>query len=193
LKPTYDNIVDNLNYLKQAGQNDLVLLFVAGHGMDDDAGDFFFLPSDAAFQADGTIRRSRAISWRELKAVFDVPARKIILLDTCHSEGVTGRKTRGPETDGLIRELSDTRGMILSSSRGKELSQESAEWGHGAFTLALLEGMEGKADFLHKGVISLLALATYVTERVPELTRGAQHPIMDSPDGYQQLDIVRLK
>ncbi len=193
VKPTFDNIVDNLNYLKQAGQNDLVLLFVAGHGMGDDSGDFYFLPSDAAFQTDGSVRRSKAISWRELKSVLDVPARKIILLDACHSEGVTGRTTRSTGNDYLVRELRETRGVILSSSRGKELSQESPEWGHGAFTEALLKGMRGEADYSKNGKISMLALANYVLETVPVLTKGAQHPIIDTPEGYQQLEIVRLK
>src|ERR1700733_589332 len=71
IKPTHDNIVDNLNYLKQAGQNDIVLLFVAGHGVDDSAGDFYFLPSDAAFQDDGTLRPSKAVSSLQLKSVLD--------------------------------------------------------------------------------------------------------------------------
>jgi WD40 repeat protein len=192
VKPTAENIVDNLNYLRQAGQNDIVLLFVAGHGIIDSSGDFYFLPQDASLGPDGAVRRSRAVSWRDLKSVLDVPSKKIILLDACHSEGVTGRKTRGVEGDALVRELQDTRGVIISSSRGKELSQESPEWRHGVFTYALLQGLSGEADFRHTQKISMLALATYVSERVPQLTGGAQHPIIDTPDGYEELEIARL-
>lgn len=192
VKPTAENIVDNLNYLRHAAQNDIVLLFVAGHGIVDSSGDFYFLPQDASLGPDGAVRRSRAVSWRDLKSVLDVPSKKIILLDACHSEGVTGRKTRGVEGDALVRELQDTRGVIISSSRGKELSQESPEWRHGVFTYALLQGLSGKADFRHTQKISMLALATYVSEQVPQLTGGAQHPIIDTPDGYEELEIARL-
>jgi len=190
LKPTFANITDNLNYLKKAGQFDVVLFFVAGHGLVDSSGDFYFLPNNAALDDEGGLRRSLAVSWRELKSVLDVPAKKIILLDACHSEGVTGRKTRDVESDMLVRELQDTRGLIISSSRGKELSQESAQWKHGAFTYALLEGLGGKAPSSN-GKITLLDLAAYVSRRVPELTNGAQHPITDTAGGYELFELVQ--
>ena len=63
-----------------------------------------------------------------------------------------------------------------------ELAAERAEWGHGAFSLALIEGLSGKADLLHKSAITVSALDYYIAERVKELTNGAQHPVMSRPD-----------
>ena len=70
----------------------------------------------------------------------------------------------------------------LRPSQGRETSEESAAWGHGAFTEALIEGLgEGKADLTHKGAITVFELDYYVVERVKALTGGRQHPVMSRP------------
>jgi hypothetical protein len=57
-----------------------------------------------------------------------------------------------------------------------------ADWGNGAFTKAILEGLfEGRADLLRKGTITLSQLDAYVADRVKQLTGGVQHPIMIRP------------
>jgi WD40 repeat protein len=194
MKPTYDTILDNLGYLRQAGQNDVVLLFLAGHGINDDRGEFYFLPSDAAIQSDGSIKRSRAISNDEIKKVLDLPAKKIVFLDACHSEGVSKKKTRGVDNNRFIKELQAMDAVILTSSAGNELSQEGDDWKHGAFTYALLEGLSGKADLITKdGIVSMKELDGYVSERVPHLTNGAQHPITDTPGGYRNFPVALLR
>jgi hypothetical protein len=37
--------------------------------------------------------------------------------------------------------------VVFASSTGMQLSLERADWGNGAFTKALLEGLEGEADY----------------------------------------------
>jgi len=193
IKPTYENIMDNLNYLSKAGHNDVALLFIAGHGMNDDRGNFYFLPSDAVIMENGTIKRSRAISWREIKSILDIPAKKLIFADTCHSEGVSGKKTRGVDNDRFVKELQGANAVIFTSSRGRELSQESDKWKHGAFTYALIEGIKGKADLIKDGKISMKELDAYVSETVPKITNGAQHPITNTPDGYVNFPVALIK
>ena len=193
LKPTYENIADNLNYLSRAGHNDVVILFIAGHGINDDRGDFYFLPSDAVILPDGVIKRSRAISWRDLKAVLDLPSKKIIFADTCHSEGISGKKTRAVNNDRFVKELQQANAVIFTSSRGRELSQESDKWGHGAFTYALIEGIKGKANLIKDSRISMKELDTFVSETVPKLTNGAQHPITNTPDGYVNFPVALVE
>lgn len=192
LKPTYENIMDQLNYMSKAGQRDVVLLFLAGHGINDDRGDFYFLPSDAVIFDDGSLKRSRAISWRELKAILDVPAKKMIFADTCHSEGLGGKKTRGVDNNRFVKELQDANTVIFTSSRGGELSQESSEFRHGVFTHAILQGLGGKADLMKDGKVSMKELHAYVSETVPLLTKGAQHPITNTPDGYVNFPVALL-
>ena len=119
VKPTYENILDNLSYLSKASAKDVVLLFLAGHGVNDERGDFYFLPADAVILEDGSFRKSRAIPWREFKALLDLPAKKLIFADTCHSEGLGGNKTRGVDNDRFVRDLQEAHAVIFTSSRGE--------------------------------------------------------------------------
>jgi WD40 repeat protein len=191
--PTKDNIIDNFPFLRQAAQRDVVLLFIAGHGVNDDGGNFYFMPSDAAFNPDGSIKPSRAISYREIQAVLEVPGQKLVFIDACHSEGTSGRKTRGADNNQLVRSLQDNSTVIFTSSRGNQLSQESREFGHGIFTYAIIQGMKGGADLFKNGRVSMKELDTYVSEMVPKLTNGLQHPTTTTPDGYINFIVAELK
>jgi len=193
IKPTCENIEDNLEYLSKAGSNDIVLLFIAGHGLNDDRGNYYFLPSDAVIKDDGSIKKSRAISWRMIKSVLDLPAKKLVFVDTCHAEGVSGKKTRAVDNDRFVKELQEANAVIFTSSRGKELSQEDDKWGHGAFTYALIEGISGKADLIKDNKVSMKELDAYVSETVPQITNGAQHPITVTPDGYVNFPVALIK
>jgi WD40 repeat protein len=193
VKPTYENIIDNLNYLKKAGANDVAVLFIAGHGLNDDTGEFYLLPGDAVLLDDGSIKRSRAISWREIRSILDFPGKKIVFVDACHSEGVSGKKTRSVDTDRFVKELQDANAVIFTSSRGNELSQESAEWGHGAFTYSIIQGLKGHANLIKDNKISMKELDTYVSETVPQITNGAQHPITSTPDGYVNFPVAIIE
>ncbi|MFC1525100.1 caspase domain-containing protein, partial [Planctomycetota bacterium] len=193
IKPTRENIEDNLEYLSQAGSNDVVVLFIAGHGLNDDRGNYYFLPCDTVIKDDGSIKKSRAISWRMIKNVLDLPAKKLVFVDTCHAEGAGGKKTRSVDNNRLVKELQDANAVIFTSSRGRELSQESDQWKHGAFTYALIEGISGKADLIKDNKISMKELDTYVSETVPQITKGAQHPITITPDGYVNFPVALIE
>jgi hypothetical protein len=58
----------------------------------------------------------------------------------------------GVDVASLVNDFSKTENGLIAfaASQGAELSQESSAWGHGAFSLALIEGIGGgKADLLH--------------------------------------------
>jgi uncharacterized caspase-like protein len=116
-----------------------------------------------------------------------------VFIDACHSEGTSGRKTRAVENNSMVRELMDPSTVIFTSSRGTELSQESGEYAHGLFTYAIIEGMGGRADLVKDGVVSMKELDTYVSQRVPELSRGLQHPTTDTPSGYVDFTVAEVK
>ncbi len=171
----------------------MAVLFIAGHGLNDESGEFYFLPNDATMTDDGSIKRSRAISWREIRSILDFPGKKIVLVDACHSEGVSGKKTRSVDTHRFVKELQDANAVIFTSSRGNQLSQESKDWGHGAFTYAIIQGLNGKANLIKDNKISMKELDTYVSETVPLLTKGAQHPITNTPDGYVNFPVAIIE
>lgn len=116
------------------------------------------------------------------------PGRVIAVLDACHS-GAAGGVHRRPAhaADDLVRDLiSEEYGVIvMSSSLGREYSLESQRVKQGYFTLALVEGLSGKADNNQDGLIFLNELDGYTARRVRLLSDGLQHPTTARPPGVR--------
>ena len=190
---SHDSVLEGLDWLeKQVTSRDVGVIFLAGHGEVDDGGRFWFLPSDAT----PAKLRFRAVSKEDIGATLGRLAGKAVLfLDACNAAGVNkGEVTRGSvDINTVVNELSSSENgiVVLGSSTGRELSLESANWGNGAFTKAVVEGIaQGKADTLAKGTITLSGLDYYVAERVKELTGGRQHPVMTKPGTISNLTIA---
>jgi len=191
LTPTKRNIIDGLDFLKEASATDVVILFIAGHGILDQNGSFFFMPSDASFNANGSIRSADAVSFREIQSVQDGYGRKIILIDACHSAGNNNNMTRVVDNTRLVRDLESHGSVVLTSSKGDQFSQELQEINHGVFTHAILQGLKGEAPQTN-GIISMTALHLFVTNRVKELTYNQQEPVFGSP-GYTDFPVARTR
>jgi TPR repeat protein/uncharacterized caspase-like protein/WD40 repeat protein len=184
---TRASVVDNLEWLeKQVTSRDVGLVFLAGHGFTDERQNYWFLPADARPDR----LRSMAVSKDDLRRTLQVLAGKaLFFLDTCHAgqavvDGATRRGIGRVDINGVVNELAAAENGVVTfaSSTGRELALERADWGNGAFTKAILEGLfEGRADLLHKGTITLSQLDAYVADRVKDLTGGVQHPIMIRP------------
>jgi uncharacterized caspase-like protein len=175
LKPTRANIIDSLDFLRQAGQKDIILLFLAGHGINDSRGDFYFVASDTTFNTDGSIQRSSAVSHQEIMNISELPGKKLIFIDACHSEGAGG-VTRSVDHDRLMRGIMDISTLVFTSSRGTELSKEDPQVRHGVFTYSILQGLKGAADYDRTGIITMMALNLYVIRSVGQMTNGTQTP-----------------
>jgi WD40 repeat protein len=189
ISPTTENIINNFRYLRQAGPQDVVLLFIAGHGLNDEDGNFWFMPSDASFDANQSILPSRAISHRQIQTVLDRPGQKLVFIDSCHSSG-TGSRTGRVDNNNLVRSLQNESTVIFTSSRGNEESLESRQFGHGIFTYTILQGLRGEA-FPEDGIISMMALELYVRREVPKLTDRAQNPTTYRPNGFDDFIVAR--
>ena len=187
---TQDNILGALDWiLKESTQKDLSVIFVAGHGLKDDRGNYYFLPHDG----DPSRLRQTAVRWVEFQDVLSsLPSKVIFLVDTCHSGSVTGKRRGVQDITDALRELinSESGVVVMTASTGKESSQESSEWGHGAFTKALIEGLEGEADFDRDNTIDIKEIDLYITKRVKALTSGSQHPTTEIPKTMPNFPLV---
>ena len=179
-----DAVLAGLDWLeKQATQRDVAVVFMAGHGLKDRRGNYYFLPHDG----DAARLRRTGVNWRDLNDVIsNLPSKVLLFTDTCKAGAVTGkRRAVGSRVDitEALRELNAAGSgvVIMAASTGNELSQERPEWGHGAFTKALLEGFDGKADVNRDGIVDMKEIDLYVTNRVKELTNGEQHPTTEIP------------
>lgn len=165
--PTAANIRGGLKFLEQAGPRDVILLFLAGHGISE-GGAFYFLPGDAALNADGkTVDTARTIPGGEITAVLEAPGNRLVFIDACQSGGV--------DSDRMVRSLMDTNAFVFTSSRGTELSQERPEFGHGVFTYSILQQMKRGRRSGQEG-LGMLQLSGDVQIEVPRITGDQQHP-----------------
>ena len=71
--------------------------------------------------------------------------------------------------------------VVLASSLGRECSMESSATRAGFYTLSLTEGMYGRADFNHDGIVYLNELEHYAALRVQQLSGGRQNPTLGRP------------
>jgi uncharacterized caspase-like protein len=179
-------VLDALEWLDAAvTSRDIGMVLIAGHGLTDEKGHYWFLPADAAPKRLAATAVSQEDIRREMSAIV---GKAVLFLDTCHANravAARGLSPAGVDVASLVNDFAKTENGLITfaASRGAELSQESPAWGHGAFSLALIEGIgEGKADLLHKGTITVSALDAYIANRVKDLTEGHQHPVMSRPD-----------
>jgi WD40 repeat protein len=169
---------------------DFGLVTFSGHGDRSDDGNFFLIPVDV----DVRNVAGSCVSGEYLKKrLRDMPGRMIAVLDACHSGAAGERQRRAGLTDDLVRDLiSEDYGIVvMSSSRGHEFSLESPTVKHGYYTLALVEGLEGKADSNRDGYVYLTEIDSYTLRRVRELSEGAQTPIMAKPRTVRSFPLAK--
>jgi uncharacterized caspase-like protein len=157
------------------------MIYLAGHGVNDPAtGNYYFLPTD--FEAKRL--RSTAVGLADfLEIVSTVAGKVVFFLDTCNSGNVlVGRKG---DINRVINELSDAQNgaVVFAASTGAQVALERPDWGNGAFTKALIEGLRGEVLPSGGDRITMEMLARHISDRVKELTGGQQTPVMRSPDG----------
>ena len=174
---TKDNILDALEWLdRNSTQRDLVVIFVAGHGVNDDRGNYYFLPHDANKER---LRRT-GVRWHDFKdVVTNLPGMTLLMADTCHSGNIMGRRRGlGDDITAAIKSITaaGTGQVVMTAATGSSVSIEDVNWGHGAFTKAFVEGLDGKADYDSNRIITIKELDLYVTSRVKALTNGRQKP-----------------
>ena len=80
--------------------------------------------------------------------------------------------------------------MVFAASTGNQYSLEDAAWENGAFTKALVEGLNGRAAYTGRGTITVNMLDLYLSERVKELTKGRQTPTTTKPYGVPDFPVA---
>ncbi|RPJ11404.1 MAG: hypothetical protein EHM37_11115 [Deltaproteobacteria bacterium] len=192
---TKGNILDGLEWLqRQVTDKDIAVLFFAGHGINDSTGVFYFLPVDADLEK---LKRT-AISQSDITSTVATLAGKVLVfMDACHSGNLMGKvKRRGVVVvSSVINELASAENgaVVFSSATGRQYALENKEWGNGAFTKGVVEGIRGKADYKSTGRITVNMLDLYVSERVKELTKGQQTPTTVKPPNVPDFPVALLR
>jgi hypothetical protein len=162
-QPTAANIRDALDTLRSAKENDTVVVFMAGHGTNDGP-NYRFLPMDAEPVAGGGWRSNSAVTWYELEEVLQTAkGRRLLFVDTCHAGNAYNERLGNTSYHANI--------IAFSSARWDQQALERNDIGHGLFTYAVVEGIDGKADFDHKNMIRTKQLYDFVVKRVDALAK----------------------
>lgn len=171
---TRSNVLQLKTKLETTQVDDVVILFVASHGLVDDHFDYYLATHDINFSTPA----QNGLLYEEMEGLLDgIPARKkLILIDACHSgeidkESVT--RIEPPEADegnvnfravdaalanlhvglnnsfelmqALFEDLRRGVGAtVISSASGVEFALEGDTWRNGVFTYALLNGLKNK-------------------------------------------------
>jgi len=187
---TKDDILDGLDWLrKETTSKDVAMLFLAGHGVNDSNGLYYFLPANA--NPDKLLRTGVVFS--DIKnTLASIAGKTLFFVDTCHSGNIMGARRGVADINVVVNELASAENgaVVFASSTGKQYSLEDQAWGNGAFTKALVEGLGGKADYTGKGTISINMLDLYLSERVKQLTGGMQTPTTTKPNTVPDFPIA---
>jgi WD40 repeat protein len=166
--PTKRNVENALDLFADAQPEDTVILFLAGHGINQGA-DYLFMPEDANRMPNGRWEPSTMVKWTDLQgAVQNAQGRRIMFVDTCHSSGAYSPR--------LVKDAYDSNIIVFAATDRETLAQERSELGHGVFTYALNKGLEGAADMLKKGTVNIFELGAFVSDEVRRLTNEEQEP-----------------
>jgi len=186
------DILNSIDWLiNEATQKDVVIMFIAGHGINDGLNNYYFLSYDSDIEA----LRSSAVKWTEFKDVItNLPSKVILFVDACHSGNILGSKKRGDaDITTAIKDLiaAGTGQVIMTATTDNSAAYEDPSWEHGAFTKALMDGLKYmQADFDKNDIVTIKELDFYITKRVKELTEGHQKPTTIVPKSIPDFPIV---
>jgi WD40 repeat protein/uncharacterized caspase-like protein len=197
---TLANMKDALiNFLNQAIDMDLVVIYFAGHGAPEPARpqNMYLLMHDSDPASLGTT----AFPMWEIQTVLAryINAKRVLVFtDACHSGGISVNFTTrglGKSEPNLVNQyledLSKTKDgiAVFTASAAGEVSQEYPEFSHGVFTYYLLKGLEGKADYNNDYTVTINELMQYVEEQVKRKTHGAQNPTRSQTEYDKEMTV----
>lgn len=168
--------------LVDARNDDLVIIYFAGHGVPDAAGaEYLLLWDSREDRLSATAYRMNDL-WTRLKDRIRAE-RAVVILDACHAGALGNARGSGTNAaSSFQRYLADARGRaLLAATREGQSAYEDESSRHGYFTRMLLEGLEkgspyAAADFNRDGVVLVNEAFDYVYDRVKSVTDGKQLP-----------------
>ena len=192
-------------FLSQASINDVVIIYIAGHGLLDQNLDYYYAVYDVDFDHPEVKGWSYAL-FEEWLALCSAN-KKLLLFDTCHGGEIdkdelalnttestsTGEVNfRASKTFQYSEQQSNASTLsksffgdfrkgvgatVIASSGGTEYAAESATYQNGIFTYFLKKGLtENQADLNGDLIISVNELREYLNTSVKKATGGNQNP-----------------
>ena len=181
---TKANIEDAIRQIKgKAAKDDLVLIYFAGHGAES-GGSFYLKPTDV--KSDPSEMEISSIDNRWImEEISRYSAPTLYFLDASYpsKSDANGATVGNANMDavqnafGKVIDNDDEIRIFVSSTSSKQKSNVGADKGS-LFTVAMLEGLDGKADLNDNGLVTVEELGDYVSDRVLGQTSWKQKPTL---------------
>lgn len=181
---TLERVRDAYERLGEAKDNDLVVIYLVGHGFVDAMQNFYFMLRR------GDIGRLRPTSLSRvdiLDPLLEIRGRKLVLIESCHAASATEQSSGSARynIDDVMNEFRNKvrspSFVVIGAAQAFQLARFEERWGYrGAFTQALVEALEGKAADTD-GRIGVLSLFRYLNEQIPSMTGNNQKPSIVPP------------
>ncbi len=200
-----DSVKNLKNFFAKAGVNDVVMVFIAGHGYLDTDLSYYF----PTYYTDFNDPKINSVAYTAFEKLFSEmkPNRKLMFIDACFSgeadedggfnKEEDDKKTKKDSTrairiagsnfsqstalemsKSIFSDLRQSSGAtVISSAGGTQTALESEKWNNGLFTHCLLDAMTNlKADENKDKKVTLSELQKFVAEEVYRLSGGNQTP-----------------
>lgn len=164
--------------LHKAGKDDTIILFFSGHGAYDPMRpqDLLFLTHDS----EPDYLRATSVKMSGLDFLKGIEAERVLIIaDACHAGGFSEMKPKAtlPTVQQFLSEARRSSGRaIITSGKEDQLSWEIPNLNGSVFTHNLIQGLRGKADKDHDGVVTLNEAYQYAYDMTRKVTKGHQHP-----------------
>ncbi|MEU5695432.1 caspase family protein [Actinosynnema sp. NPDC020468] len=163
-------------FFDNRGHDDLLVLYVSGHGVKDTHGDLYFATADTDLE----VLESTAVSGRFVsdRLARTWASRVVLLLDCCYAGAFRrGAAHRAGDSVAVQEQFEGVGKVVLTASSDLEYAFEGLEVvddqerGTSVFTSALVEGLlTGDADRDQDGYVNLNELYDYVYSHVRRTT-----------------------
>ncbi|MEL6987908.1 MAG: caspase family protein, partial [Bacteroidota bacterium] len=169
---TRQNIIQAMqNTFLQADENDVVMLYFSGHGIDGS-----FLPIDF----DGY---NNKLKHYDVKRILEKSKakHKVCIADACYSGSLLAQKKAfGPSLNKYYNKFLEIKGgtAFLMSSKEEEVSLEAGGLRQGVFSHYVLKGLRGAADSNSNKIVTIAELHKYVHKHVRDYSGNTQTPIL---------------
>jgi WD40 repeat protein len=186
-------ITDALKSLESVKENDLAVVFLAGHGIMSKEEVFYFLSSSGELEKP----ENGGISWQLLgDALNKVKGRVLVLLDACHSGNISTQViVPNDELAQKLRSEGKSGIMVFSASKGRQSALEDVDGGFGVFAHAITQslGPESKqADTNGNGFVEFMELVDHVRKNVDKETEGDQTPWLSRKELFGDFAIASV-
>ena len=153
---------------KKADDNDVVLMYFSGHGLDGS-----FVPNDF----DGY---NNAIAHQDILTLFENSnaKHKICIADACHSGSLMASRSMTSDLENYYDSFdkSSSGTALILSSKKEEVSLEYKGLRQGVFSHFLIRGLKGEANQNQDKMVSVEELYNFVSTNVSSYTNQMQNP-----------------